>query len=180
MRHKHYISPSIRSVTVECQAVIASSSAAEKRKQLAEQSLAREKAKEDAVIEKYGTPTNRIKLPATILYVFEEKQLIVVYGRAVRFSDIVSCQMENKVIPGKVRFVEKTDPVTLDDVWYNRNPQKRNHVVRDPDKTYYSVVVAVNDLKSPTISFDLGDRLTKAMELKGLFDVIIARNNQPV
>lgn len=182
MNTERYQSPSAKVIEIECQSIIAASLTAQQKQQHAQQQrqeqLAKEQAKKDALKEKYGVPTKSLRASWYDLNIYEEKGLVLIDNDELKFSDLVSCQLEKKVTQGKERLVEKEVPITLDHVVHNRVPEKRHHVIKDPDEVRYYVVLAVNKLSNPTYIFNLGDSLSKAMELKGLFDVIISRNNQ--
>lgn len=125
---------------------------------------------------------------------YNDKQFVVVNGKIISFSDILSSSLtDNKiVIPGATTYHTTTDNSDMfgrASVGYlldgDRGAQigaqtsARNTVIRQETDTYifnYEITLTINSLETPVEKIVIGENKVKAEELQAFFTVIINRN----
>lgn len=96
------------------------------------------------------------------IYVYEATKTIFIASKQFAFSDILSCRIDSRAYTAKITHNTKNDSGELE--------------TSTREKTYYYVFIGVNDILTPLITIQLGQRVILGKEICTLINAIISTN----
>ena len=137
----------------------------------------------------YGQPTKTIhysyKAADYDLQIYEASKIIFIEGKPYSFSDVLSCRIETSVVKGKETHIttpdknQKYNMQALYGLDWEKHISKFNtEIVKEPDKTYYSVYIGLNNISNPQIKINAGKNAEIANEINAVLNIIIRQNQQ--
>ncbi|NDW12485.1 hypothetical protein D0T50_06220 [Bacteroides sp. 214] len=118
------------------------------------------------------------------IYVYEKGRVVFIYNERYSFDDIISCKIETKTIRGAEKHITKPDEYELAEeqiLWgmgKKYNVKTTTQVLREPDRTTYTVYVGINSIATPQVGLNLGSNASKANEINSLMNAIIHSNSK--
>lgn len=135
---------------------------------------------------KYGQLTKTISYSQAEknMQIYENSKIIFIEGKPYSFSDVVSCKIETSTIKGKETHVttpDKNNKYNMQALygkdWAKHVTKFNTEIVKEPDRTYYTVYIGLNNLSKPLVEIKLGENKRTANEICSILNVLI-NNNQ--
>lgn len=163
-------------------------------KEAKEKAVVEDKKRTENAVAQYGEITKQIRLKGSRfddrLMVFASSKTIIIYGKVYKFSDILSCSMndEQRIIKGSATATTTTDTGSMvgravvggvllggAGAMIGGSTAKKETMINQEDDTIvhkYTIAISVNDLSNPMVSISTPS-LSKANEITALINAVI-------